>query len=206
MADESELPEPVEIIPPIEGEKPTWTRWKDRISEVRETAAQKREALAAARRELSDSVRVLGDDTKDKTVKLIQDPIRTTIDALAASRESRLRTEGENKKGIFGKVGKTARRLIIGTALEYGTSAWSLGAYGIGDGVALVNAAIGKDLYTGDKLDAIDRLIYLGGAVVPWAPAAIAVEASQRIRHRLENTAHVVRKIRPTSDHSNNTE
>ncbi|KXK08885.1 MAG: hypothetical protein UZ21_OP11001000443 [Microgenomates bacterium OLB22] len=108
------------------------------------------------------------------------------------------------KKDFFGKVGKSARRLIIGTALEYGTSAWSLGAYGIGDGIALVNALIGKDLYTGDKLDIIDRLIYLGGAVVPWAPAAIAVEASQRIRHRLELAAHLARKVKPREDANKN--
>ncbi|KXK08886.1 MAG: hypothetical protein UZ21_OP11001000444 [Microgenomates bacterium OLB22] len=101
MTDESEIPDPTEVTSPPEGEKPSWTKWKDKITDTREMAAQKREGLTAARRELAATVRRSTDEVAGTTARLVKAPVTTTLDALAASRESRLRTDEENKKGLF---------------------------------------------------------------------------------------------------------
>ncbi|MFS8158672.1 MAG: hypothetical protein ACMG6E_00400, partial [Candidatus Roizmanbacteria bacterium] len=118
-----------------------------------------RQELADAKEAVARAVREAG----GKVAEAARNPVRTFANASEASYQSRIRIEEANRKGWFPRHRKSLQRVIVGTALEYGTSAPTLGAYGLGDGLALLSSILGVELYTGDNIDKIDRIIYFLG-------------------------------------------
>lgn len=104
------------------------------------------------------------------------------------SRESRLRTEEENKrspvqkffgKGILGFAAKTAVEMIPSPA-----------GYGPGDIITGMSALLGKDVLTGDKLDWVDRGLYGVATVIPFVPSTFLVTPARIVRRSFEEGVH----------------
>lgn len=118
---------------------------------------------------------------------LAHDPLGTTKRAVLTSRELRHETHEINrpkswKKKFFNSIG--------GKIIRMGIEMIPVS----GDALAIGQAAIGRDT-GGNKLDWIERAMYLAGGAIPLWPALPFVEVLKVIRHRTEDTVYVVDKF-----------
>jgi hypothetical protein len=118
-----------------------------------------------------------------------QVPQRTEA-ALVWSRNSRLTTEAKNEKqnpmhrffgtGLVGWVAKTVVQAIP----------FPFTIYGPGDVITGVSAGFGRDILSGERLDVVDRFLYLGATLIPGIPATILVDPVRFIRRNIEEAIH----------------
>ncbi len=115
-------------------------------------------------------------------------------DALERSRNSRLATEAKNAERnpihrFFGSgsVGWIARTIVQAIPFPFTI-------YGPGDIITGISAGFGRDILTGDHLDAVDRFLYLGASLIPGVPATIIVDPARLIRRNVEDAMHAKKK------------
>ncbi len=113
-----------------------------------------------------------------------------TESALVWSRNSRLTTEAQNEKrnpvqrffgtGTVGWIAKTVIQAIP----------FPFTIYGPGDVITGISAGLGKDILSGERLDVVDRFLYLGATLIPGIPATILVDPARFIRRNIEEAVY----------------
>jgi hypothetical protein len=113
-----------------------------------------------------------------------------TEEALVWSRNSRLTTEAKNEErnpmqrffgtGAVGWLAKTAVQAIP----------FPFTIYGPGDVITGVSAGFGRDILSGERLDVVDRFLYLGATLIPGIPATILVDPARFVRRNIEEAIY----------------
>jgi hypothetical protein len=113
-----------------------------------------------------------------------------TETAILRSRNSRLATEAKNEErnplqrffgtGALGWIAKTVVQSIP----------FPFTLYGPGDILTGISSGVGRDILSGEHLDGVDRLLYLGATLVPGIPATILVTPARFIRRNVEDAIH----------------
>ena len=153
----------------------------DKYSEKKNVPGSK---LEASRDEFPDS------SVRARLTNATKQVPQRAEDALERSRNSRLATEAKNAERnpihrFFGggTVGWIARTIVQAIPFPFTI-------YGPGDIITGISAGLGRDILTGDHLDAVDRFLYLGATLIPGVPATIIVDPARFIRRNIEEAMY----------------
>lgn len=125
---------------------------------------------------------------KEVAQKVKENPGQVATEAVLASRESRLRTEEENRKaGRLRRFFRTKAGWVLRTGIQMIPSPVG---YGPGDLITFINFLFGQDIITGEKLDWVDRFVNLGASAFPFLPSTVLIPPAQAIRRGVENLIH----------------
>lgn len=151
--------------------------------------------------ETSGRVRQAADAVRTTAGEFRQDPLATTQDVLARTRDARLQAEAANaersrwRRAVDSTGGKIAKTVIEMIPSPVG--------YGPGDLLTLGNAIrgfrSGKDL-AGSHMDKVDSSIHLIAALIPGVPATPVVEVARKVRQTAEDASHKLAQRRAAQD------
>lgn len=155
-------------VPPTGG-KPTEPPIDVR-AEMEKGMRRARQEVRAAAARIKGSVRV----------KPMEMP-PTVSDVIRKSRESRLRAEREGgpKNAVQKFFDEGARGWMVRSGVEI--------VPGVGDVINGYGAAMGTDILTGRKLDAVDRVIYAVATAIPLVPGTLIADPVRAIRVAVED-------------------
>jgi len=158
---------------------------KNRAQEAREITARKaaeiRDSLEQGEsvRAAQERARQLATHTQELARRAHEDPIGTAHDLLEQSRLMREEAELHNKNL------PRWRKFFASTAGKVVTTGIEMIPFG-GDVLTFVNGLRGKNTLSGEKLDAVDRVIHIVAGITPGVPATPAVEVAKIIRRHIE--------------------
>jgi hypothetical protein len=132
--------------------------------------------------------------TRERLTNAARQVPQRTEAALEWSRQSRLTAEAKNEKKnpLHRFFGTGFRGWLAKTVIQAIPFPFVL--YGPGDVITGISAGAGKDILSGEHLDAVDRFLYLGATLIPGIPATILVDPARFIRRNIEDALYAKKR------------